>query len=341
MTKNSTNSRVKEQFLNEIKTKMVDFIDETQMDILIKTLSMELHDLELSKETYLPSVEVIDNYTLCNNYLASKRIEGASPNTLRAYKYSIRTMLNYLDCNIVDITTNHLRVLFARYGETVNLTTLDNMRRNLNAFFQWLENEEYISQNPCRKIKKVKYEHKIKTPLSTIEVEKIRDSCFQEESGRELAIVDLLLSTGVRCEEVTKIRIGDCDFENRTIKIHGKGAKQRIVYMTDRCRLHLLEHINNRKYESEYLFCNTTGSHNKLSTEGLSLIMRRIGKRAGVERCQVHRFRKYFATTLFIRGCDIIYVQQLLGHAKLDTTKKHYLDVSQSYIRNEFDKFAA
>lgn len=338
----------KEKFINEIKTQMSDFLDNTKMTILINVLSNELQNILLTYDTKLPSTEVINNNQLCNNYLASKKIEGASERTIKAYRHSIRTMLTYLDRNIVNISTNDLRIFFARYGnregnngKKISLNTLDNMRRNLNSFFQWLEDEEYIDKNPCKKIKKIKFEQKIKTSLTNTEVEKIRDSCSQENDGRELAIIDLLLSTGIRCEEVTKIKICDCDFDKMEIKIHGKGSKERIVYMSDRCKLHLLEYISNRKYVSEFLFSNPTGSHSKLSNEGLSYIMRNLGKKAGVENCQIHRFRKYFATTLHKRGCDIIYVQQLLGHAKLDTTKKHYLDIVQDNVHTEFKKFVA
>lgn len=335
------NEQLKERVISNIKTGILSICQTTNTDIyqIMIVISHELQNINMSEDKELPSVDVIDNYKICKNFLATKKIEGLSDNTITAYKYSIKKMLSYFNCDVKDITTNDLRIFFAEYNKTTSLVTVDNMRRNLNSFFQWLEDENYIDKNPCKKVKKIKSPQKIKTPLSTVEIEKIRDCCLKDNNSRNLALIDLLLSTGARCEEVTNIKLSDCDFENKNIKIHGKGSKDRVVYMSERCRMHLVQYLNQRTHTSEYLFCNN--QCNKLTTEGLSHIMREIGNKAGVEKCQIHRFRKYFASSLFRKGCDIIYVQKLLGHAKLDTTKKHYLQVEQDCIHNEFDKFAA
>lgn len=331
--------KIKEQILTNIKTYLIADLTETQINSVIIILSRELKDVVITNQKDLPSIDVVDNKKICNNYLATKKIEGLSDNSIRAYKFSINKMLTYFNYDIKTITTNHLRVFFAEYGKTVSLVTVDNIRRNLNSFFQWLEDEDYIDKNPCKKLKRIKTPKTIKTPLTTVEVERIRDTCSRESNSRDIALIDLLLSTGIRCEEVTKIKLSDCNFDEKTIQIHGKGAKDRIVYMSERCRMHLLDHLKCRKFESEYLFCNS--SHNHLTTGGLSHIMREIGDKAGVEKCQIHRFRKYFASDLAEKGCDITYVQQLLGHAKLDTTKKHYVTIKQNNIHNEFDRLVA
>lgn len=336
---NKESVRIKEQLLNNVKTNLVAYLPDDMINAVIIVLSKEIQNIEMSNEKSFPSVDVIDNEKICNNYLASKKVEGLSDNSIRAYRFSIRKIISYFNCDLKEITTNHMRVFLAEYGKTVSLTTVDNIRRNLNSFFQWLEDENYIDKNPCKKLKKIKTPQKIKPLLTTIEVEKIRDTCAKDSNPRNLALIDLLLSTGIRCEEVTKIKLIDCDYNNKTIQIHGKGAKDRIVYMSDRCRMHLLNYVNNRRYNSIYLFSNSSCNH--LTTGGLSQIMRDIGEKAGVEKCQIHRFRKYFASTLAEKGCDITYVQQLLGHAKLDTTKKHYVTVKQNNIHNEFDRLVA
>ena len=335
------NEIIKEKLLSNLKTYMVcNSFSDDQISGIVVFFANELQTLTITTEKELPSNDVVDNYKICNNFLASKKIEGVSKNTLRAYKYSITKTLSYFkDMDLKNITTNHLRIYFAEYGKSVSLVTVDNMRRNLNSFFQWLEDENYIDKNPCKKIKHIKIPQTIKPLLTTTEVEKIRDTCSISKNSRDLALIDLLLSTGARCEEVTEIKISDCNFTEKEIQLHGKGAKDRIVYMSDRCKLHLLNYIQSRKQNSIYLFCNSSGSN--LTTGGLSHIMRDIGDRAGVECCQIHRFRKYFASSLVEKGCDIIFVQQLLGHAKLDTTKKHYVRINQDNIRNEFNKLAA
>lgn len=336
---NKESEKLKEQLLNNFKTNLITLLPDDIINNVIIIISKELQNVILSEDKELPSVEVINNDKICNTYLASKKIEGLSDNSIRAYKHSIRKMINYFNCDLKEITTNHLRIFFAEYGKTVSLVTVDNIRRNLNSFFQWLEDENYIDKNPCKKLKRIKTPQTIKPLLTAVEVEKIRDTCSKDSNPRNLALIDLLLSTGIRCEEVTKIKLSDCDFINKTIQIHGKGAKDRMVYMSERCRLHLQKHLEYRKFDSVYLFCNS--SHNHLTTGGLSHIMREIGDEAGVEKCQIHRFRKYFASDLAEKGCDITYVQQLLGHAKLDTTKKHYVAIKQNNDHNEFNRLVA
>lgn len=226
--------KIKEQILTNIKTYLVNQLTEEQINSVVIIVSKEIKDVTVSSNKDLPSTEVIDNIKIRNNYLATKKIEGLSNNSIRAYKFSIDKMLTYFDCDLKDITTNHLRVFFAEYNKTVSLVTVDNIRRNLNSFFQWLEDEDYIDKNPCKKLKRIKTPKSIKTPLTTVEVEKIRDTCSKESNPRNLALVDLLLSTGIRCEEVTKIKLSDCDFLNKTITIHGKRSEgQDSIYVRE------------------------------------------------------------------------------------------------------------
>lgn len=334
-----SNDEIIERILINIESDLITKIPQEYMYNIIMSVSKEIQKFSFEENINTPSVNVIDNNKICNTFLATKKIEGLSDNSIEAYKYSIKKMIRYFNCDIKEITTNHLRIFLAEYSKNVNLTTVDNLRRNLNTFFQWLEDEGYIPKNPCKKVKRIKTPYKIKTLITTAEVEKIRDTCNKENNPRDLALIDLLLSTGIRCEEVTKIKLVDCDFENKTIKIHGKGAKDRIVYMSERCKMHLINYIQYRKYNSIYLFCNI--GNKQMTTGGMSYIMRSIGKKSGVDKCQIHRFRKYFASMLAEKGCDIIYIQQLLGHSKLDTTKKHYVNVNQNNIQNVFNRLAS
>lgn len=333
------NNLIKERLLTTIETDLLPIIPQKYIKDIIIVISKDIQNLTFNDDSYLPSIEVEDNNKICNTYLATKKIEGLSDKSINAYKFSIKKLLLYFDCDLKDITTNHLRVFFAEYGKTVSLVTVDNLRRNLNSFFQWLEDENYIEKNPCKKIKRIKTPYVIKTLLTTAEIERIRDTCIQSKNVKYLALIDLLLSTGIRCEEVTKIKISDCNFENKTIQIHGKGSKDRIVYMNDRCKMHLMEYLEQRNCGNIYIFSNSSG--NKMTTGGLSYTMRKIGKMSNVENCQVHRFRKYFASSLAEKGCDIIYIQQLLGHSKLDTTKKHYVSINQNNAQNIFNRLAS
>lgn len=306
-----------------------------QLKNLSYELSKNLNNVNITEADTLPGTEVIDNYYYLRNFLACKKIEGLTDNTLKAYKYSIKRALDEIGKDVRDIDANTIRLYLLDCSKSMQNVTVDNMRRNLNSFFLWLKTEGYIDDNPMDRIKKVKAEKKIKTALTTIEVQKVKDIC---KDPREVSLIDLLCSTGIRCEEVTKIKLSDINFETRAILIYGKGSKQRHVYMDDVCFLHVTKYLSERIKESEYLFCNRYGG--KVSKEGMAYIVRELGKRAGIEDCQIHRFRKWFATTLFNRGCDLVYIQKLLGHAKLETTMI-YVQASADRTKQEFSKFVA
>lgn len=329
---------IKEHIIDTIKTEMYHFIDKQQMHMLINALSKAFSNIKVEKENYELSTEVDTNEKILKTFLASKAVEGLRRNTLNAYEYTIRTFFETVNMDYRDVDTTVIRTYLAICEKRMQKVSINNIRRNLNTFFSWVSDEGYIDHpNPCKKIKPVKFEKRIKKPLTDVEIERIRDSCADK---RELAIIDLLLSTGIRREELTNIKLTDVDFTGNEIKIFGKGAKERIVYMSPRCRLHLLDYLHNRNYDSPYLFCSEK-KHSKLSKEGLCFIMRRIGERAAVDNCQVHRIRKWFASDLGKKGCDIIYIQKLLGHESIETTKTYYITIEQNMVRNEHGKYVA
>lgn len=327
------NSDAKEQLISDVQTSMQPFLSSQQLDILMHEISKSLNSMKVEYDSKLPSTDILNNGKFVKAFLVSKKIEGLSEHTLKSYCYTITKVLDAINIPVQDITSNHIRCWLLDYGKRASNVTVENARKNLNSFFTWLETEGYIDKNPINRIKRIKCEKKIKTPLTTVEVEKIRDAC---QNIRETALIDLLVSTGIRCEEITKIEMSDISFETSSIKIHGKGAKERIVYMSDKCKLHLMQYLAQRGYESVWLFTNK--AHRQLTTEGVSFIMRELGERAGVPKCQVHRFRKYFATTLFSRGCDIVYIKQLLGHAKIDTTLI-YVQTVDSRVKSNFQQY--
>lgn len=326
---------VKEQVINELKLSMANMLDKDQLDYLTYNLNKIMYDkVVMIKDNFL-SKNILSNNDLLELFIDDKRIEGCSDRTLSQYRYVISKFTNTINVSHIYIDTNVIRKYLKECSKTQSNISVDNTRRYLNSFYSWLEDEQYILVNPVKQIKKIKCEKKIKTPLSPVEVEKIRDAC---KSDREIALIDLLCSTGIRCEEITKIKLSDCDFENKSIKIYGKGAKERIVYMSERCHLHLINYLNNRGYKSEYLFCSTKGKHEKLNNSGIHELMRNLGKRANVQYCQVHKFRKYFASSLVNRGYDLIYVKALLGHEKMDTTLI-YAQTTDNKIRSQFNQY--
>lgn len=325
----------KDELINNIIVAMENQLSMEQLNFLTYQLSKELSNLNVSDISNLPSLDLCNNNEVIKRFIIFKKIEGLSENTLKAYLYTLTTTFTLIDKNIVDVDSNDIRLYLLECARKMQNVTVDNVRRNLNSFFSWCTTEDFIAKNPMDKIKKIKAEKKIKPPHTTVEVQKVKDAC---KTDRDIAYIDFLCSTGVRCEEITKVKLSDIDFESRSVLIHGKGAKQRYVYLDDVANLHIIKYLKDRALTSEYLFCNRTGG--MLSKEGASFIVRSLGRIAGVKNCQIHRFRKWFATTLFNRGCDLVYIQKLLGHAKLETTMI-YVQASTDRTKQEFAKFIA
>ena len=190
----------------------------------------------------------------------------------------------------------------------------------MSSFYEWMHQEMYIAVNPVKKIKRIKYEKHEKTPYTDKEVVKLRDTCYQSGDLKMIALMDLCLSTGIRCEEITKIRFEDINFDTTEIVIHGKGQKIRTVYMNQACVEHLKKYIQSKEQLNEYVFSSDRLNARKPSEATIAVMFKKLGEKAGVSQCQIHRFRKYFASSLLKSGCDIVYVQKLLGHAKTETT---------------------
>ncbi len=237
----------KEQIINNIMASMELSLTREQLKNLSYELSKNLNNVNITEADTLPGTEVIDNYYYLRNFLACKKIEGLTDNTLKAYKYSIKRALDEIGKDVRDIDANTIRLYLLDCSKSMQNVTVDNMRRNLNSFFLWLKTEGYLDDNPTARIKKVKAEKKIKTALTTMEVQKVKDIC---KDPREVSLIDLLCSTGIRCEEVTKIKLSDINFETRAILIYGKGSKQRHVYMDDVCFLHVTKYRSERIKES-------------------------------------------------------------------------------------------
>lgn len=201
-----------------------------------------------------------------------------------------------------------------------------------------MEDENYVQKNPCKKIKKIKTEKKMEMSFSDEEIIRMQDSC---ESNKEIALLDVLMSTGCRREEITKIMITDINWDTKSIKIHGKGAKDRIVYFSARCKIHLQNYIDSRDYESPYLFASDRKPHGQLSVESIHCYVKKIGLRANVCNVHLHRFRKWFGTSMADKGMDIRDLKELMGHSKMDTTNNYYIYANVNRIKSEHQRLTA
>lgn len=327
----------REQFLTDIVTNLQFDFSNDQVILIRNKISVLMVPYDIVvRETALANFSQTNDYYV-RRYLAVKGVDGCSDKTLQCYQYHIDKFINTVNMPYSEITTSVVRSYLARMGRICQNSYIDDARRILNGFFDFLVMEELIRKNPCRAIKKIKHEEHFELPYTDIEVEMIRDAC---RTPRERALIDFLFSTGCRREEVTKIQLKDLSLVNRSCVIHGKGGKTRMVYFSARTQKHLKDYINSKEHPSDYLFSSTRYPYGKLSNEGIVSIVKGIGNRANVENVHMHRFRKWFATYMANQGLPIQDVQRMLGHAKVDTTNRYYVTANHTRIENNHRQYA-
>lgn len=277
------------------------------------------------------------NGELLQAFISAKKIEGCSDKTLCYYQSSIEALLSSEQKRIDSLGTNDIRSYLARYQEErgSSRVTIDNLRRIFSSFFAWLEDEDYIAKSPVRRIHKVRTESLVKEVISDEHMETLRDACHEI---RDLAMIDLLASTGMRVGELVKINCGDIDFHERQCIVFGKGNKEREVYFNARTKIHLKRYLESRKDNNPALFVSLSLPYNRLSIGGVEKRLRQLGKRVGLSKIHPHKFRRTLATMAIDKGMPIEQVQRLLGHVKIDTTL-HYAMVNQTNVKMAHRKY--
>lgn len=301
-------------------------------------LSMEqMGQLHQVLESCLSSNTVDEKQDLVKLFLAAKRVEGCSEKTVKYYDSTIRNAVEKIDKDIVKITTDDLRIYLDEYQteNRISKVTVDNIRRILSSFFSWLEDEDYVIKSPVRRIHKVKTCKTVKETYTDEDLEMMRDEC---DGIRDLAIIDLLASTGMRVGELVKLDKKDVDFQNRECIVLGKGNKQRKVYFDARTKLHLQKYINTRTDDNEALFVSLQKPYNRLQISGVEIRLRELGNKLKINRVHPHKFRRTLATSAIDKGMPIEQVQQLLGDQSIDTTLQYSM-VNQNNVKESHRKF--
>ena len=270
-------------------------------------------------------------------FIDAKSIEGCSARTIKYYSSTIEHMLSKIQTPIRKITTEIMREYLVDYQKQRNCskTTVDNIRRNISSFFSWLEEEDYILKSPMRRIHKIKTKSVVKEVISDEEVEKLRDNC---STLRDLAIIDLLYSTGIRVGELVRLNIADIDFESRECIVFGKGDKERRVYFDAKTKIHLKEYIDNREDNNSALFVSLNAPYNRLKISGVEIRLRQLGRRLNLKAIHPHKFRRTMATRAIDKGMPIEQVQKILGHSQIDTTMQ-YAIVNQNNVKISHQKY--
>lgn len=331
---------MKEIIIKEIEQKLLRYLDNAQMEMLHRTLKSCLDNVTfIMQEDSIQDIFEYSNMELIDKLIASKEIEGCSKRTTQYYKSTLVMLENRTDIHFTHMTTDHLRTYLTDYQKINNCSkvSIDNIRRNLSSFFSWLEEENYILKSPMKRIHKIKTDKVIKETLSDESLECLRDSC---DNLRDLAIIDLLASTGMRVGELVNINIEDIDFENRECVVFGKGNKERPVYFDARTKIHLKNYLKSRTDDNPALFVSLDKPFNRLQISGVEIRLRNLGRRLGIHRVHPHKFRRTVATRAIDKGMPIEQVQSLLGHSQIDTTM-HYAMVNQNNVKESHRKFVA
>lgn len=270
-------------------------------------------------------------------FLEAKKIEGCSERRIQYYGTTINKMLGMVTDPIRKITTEQIREFLSEYQKINNCSkvTVDNVRRNISSFFSWLEEENYILKSPMRRIHKIKTNKQVKEVISDEDIEKLRDNC---PCQRDLAIIDLLYSTGIRVGELVNLNITDIDLDARECVVFGKGGKERKVYFDAKAKLHVQEYIDSRTDSNPALFVTLDSPHDRLKISGVEIRVRQLGRQLSLQRIFPHKFRRSTATRAIDKGMPIEQVQKLLGHSQIDTTMQ-YAIVSQNNVKSSHQKY--
>ena len=330
---------MKNEIITEIEQSLLNYLDNAQMEVLHATLVRCLGNVDIVNLKQTSGISQYSNIELIDKFISAKEIEGCSKRTTKYYESTLLKMNSKLDKEITHMTTDDLRTYLTDYQKINNCSkaSVDNIRRNLSSFFSWLEEENYILKSPMKRIHKIKTDKVIKETYSDETLELLRDNC---NNLRDLAIIDILSSTGMRVGELVKLNINDIDFENRECVVFGKGNKERPVYFDARTKIHLKNYLNSRTDGNPALFVSLDAPYDRLKISGVEIRLRQLGRRLGIQKVHPHKFRRTVATKAIDKGMPIEQVQSLLGHSQIDTTM-HYAMVNQNNVKESHRKYVA
>ena len=325
---------MKQNLINDVIQEMIPFLNNAQAEKLQIVLQHTLFNYEIVESE---NKDASSEQNLVELFLSAKRIEGCSEKSLKYYNVTIQALLDGIGKPIKHIQTDDIRNYLTEYQarKKSSRVTIDNIRRILSSFFSWLEDEDYILKSPVRRIHKVKTVSNIKETYSDEELELMRDNCTEI---RDLAMIDMLASTGMRVGEMVLLNRTDINFNERECVVFGKGDKERIVYFDARTKIHLTEYLQSRKDDNPALFVTLKEPNNRLSIGGVEVRLRKFGKQLGLQKVHPHKFRRTLATMAIDKGMPIEQLQQLLGHRRIDTTLQ-YAMVKQSNVKIAHRKY--
>lgn len=330
----------------DIRTQVINSILETLSDIdyellqrIENSIYIELNKYEMQERCTNIIVHDNSNLGIIQKFIATKRLEGKSEKTINKYRPELENLVNFLNKNISEITSYDLRYYLAMYKEhrKISNRTLENMRKTISSFFGWLQSEGFITHNPSKAVKQIKYEKVVRKPFTPVERERIKNAC---NSIRDLALTEFLYSSGLRVSEVVSLDISNIDFMLKEATVIGKGGKERKFYLSDICMLYLKNYLESRTDRNPALFVSVRSSSERISKSGIEAMLKRLGERANVENVHPHRYRRTLASDLVKKGVPIQDIAEILGHSDLRTTQV-YVCLDQESVKYHYNKAIA
>lgn len=323
----------KNLFVKNLSQKLGNTLTVNEMTTLTSVLAEELSSFELERnDENKPDVATNE---LLAEFLAAKEVEGKSLKTIAHYRYILTRMFKDINLPVRDIMVFSLRRYLAKLKQRgMQDVTVEGIRCVICSFFGWVYRENLIDTNPAGNLSPIRCEKKVKKPLSNVDIETIKEKCT---SVRDRAIVGLLLSTGCRISEICGLDRDSIDFSNLECVVHGKGNKQRTVFINDVTAMLLKRYLFSRQDQHKALFVGKGST--RLTPGGIRRMLNVIAEKAGVDHVHPHRFRRTLATSLVDHGMPIQEVANILGHEKLETTME-YVYVNKTNVKNDYRKYA-
>ena len=319
-----------EEKIVRVLNEMSEYLSISQMKKLQEVILKVFSENEADRQQ-------ISNLEFLKMFLDAKKIEGCSERTIQYYKVTVEHLFSIIDTEVRKITTEEIRRYLAEYQKINGCSnvTVDNIRRNISSFFSWLEEEDYILKSPMKRIHKIKTKTVVKNVITDEGIEKLRDNCSEI---RDLAMIELLYSTGIRVGELVNLNIDDIDLDGRECVVYGKGDKERRVYFDAKAKVHLKRYIESRSDDNGALFVTLDSPYARLKISGVEIRLRQLGRRLDLDRIHPHKFRRTMATRAIDKGMPIEQVQRILGHSQIDTTMQ-YAMVNQSNVKSSHQKY--
>lgn len=333
---------MKSTIIIDVRTEIIDKVlsaltgvEQEIIERVERTLCIELQEYEVFKRTTEIVPHDNTNLSLVRKFIATKKLEGKSERTLKKYQPELEKLVDFLNKKLYEVDTYDLRLYLALYKDNRKITnrTLDNIRKTISSFFGWMHDEGLISRNPAKALKQIKYEKIVRKPFTVVERDKIKNACKLE---RDLALTEFLYASGLRVSEVISLNRNSIDFITREATVIGKGGKERKFYLSPICSEYIVRYLRTRMDNNEALFVSTKAPNTRLTKEGVELIVKTIGRRAGVDNVHPHRFRRTLATDLVRKGVPIQDVAKILGHSDLRTTQV-YVSLDQETVRYHYN----